>query len=265
MKTRESENLNKAVREYWEQEVCGTSSEVIGDGDISRGSQEWYEQIEEHRYSVEPFIHSVAQFTRHSGKKVLEVGVGAGTDHLQWARAGAICSGVDLTDAAIETTKARLSIYGYESDLSRIDAEILPFSDDSFDTVYSWGVIHHSKHPERIISEIHRVLKPDGVFIGMLYGRRSLRVLKLWIKYALLKGKPWLSFSNVVWHNMESVGTKAYTIPEIEALFSKFGNVSTESILTSYDLEKWPAWITGFFSRKWGWNIAVIASKRCVE
>jgi 2-polyprenyl-3-methyl-5-hydroxy-6-metoxy-1,4-benzoquinol methylase len=72
-----------------------------------------------------------------------EVGVGAGTDHLQWARAGALCHGVDLTDAAIETTRARLAHYGFTSELRRVDAETLPFPDDTFDVVWSWGVIHH--------------------------------------------------------------------------------------------------------------------------
>ncbi|MBI3724778.1 class I SAM-dependent methyltransferase, partial [bacterium] len=166
------EKLNDQVRRYWEREPCGTSQELTGE--LEPRSLAWFERVEEHRYAVEPFIHSVAQFTRHHGKKLLEVGVGAGTDHLQWARAGLECHGVDLTDAAIETTRARLAAYGFESELRRIDAESLPFEDASFDLVYSWGVIHHSESPRKIVSEIHRVLRPGGTFIGMMYGRRSL-------------------------------------------------------------------------------------------
>src|SRR5205085_1465488 len=85
------------------------------------------------------------------------------SDHLQWARAGCLCHGVDLTDAAIETTRAHLALHGLSSDLRRVDAETLPFDDASFDIVWSWGVIHHSEHPERIIAEIRRVLRPRWI------------------------------------------------------------------------------------------------------
>src|ERR1043165_1097592 len=139
-------SINQAVKSYWEQEACGTQEFITGNMDeLSPG---WFRQIEEHRYAVEPFIHSIAQFTRHSGKTVLEVGVGAGTDHLQWAKAGAKCYGVDLAGKAIRIAQAHLSTYGLQSCLQQIDAEELPFPDNFFDIVYSWGVIHHSAHPE---------------------------------------------------------------------------------------------------------------------
>ena len=110
--------LNTQVRQYWEAEPCGTGTKIVGEVEIR--TREWYERVEEHRYSVEPFIHAVAQFPRHYGKRILEVGVGAGTDHLQWARAGAQCFGVDLTDAAIETTREHLASYGFTSELQRL-------------------------------------------------------------------------------------------------------------------------------------------------
>ncbi|MBE0448990.1 MAG: class I SAM-dependent methyltransferase [Actinobacteria bacterium] len=254
-----SETLKEKVRQYWEQEPCGSSQQITGASD--KGSIEWFKRIEEYRYNVEPFIHSVAKFTRHHGEKVLEVGVGSGTDHLQWARAGAECYGVDLTDAAIETTRAHLSIYGFKSNLQRIDAEELPFDDESFDIVYSWGVIHHTENPERIIREIKRVLKKEGVFIGMMYGRRSVLAFKLWLKHALLKGRPWRSFADVIWHHMESVGTKAYTVSELKELFSGFSDFSAKPLITPYDTSKWPGWLSKYFPDKWGWFIALEARK----
>lgn len=251
--------LNDEVRAFWEQGPCGSGGSIVGA--LTPLSLEWFERIEEHRYRVEPFIHSVAQFTRHHGKKVLEVGVGAGTDHLQWARAGAQCFGVDLTSAAIETTRARFALYGFASNLQRLDAETLPFEDSTFDLVYSWGVIHHSEKPERIIEEIHRVLKPGGMFVGMLYGRRSPLVFKFWVKHALLKGKPWLSFSDVVWDKVESVGTKAYTQSELRSLFGKFASTETIPLITTYDTDHWPRWISKFFPDSWGWFIGIRATK----
>jgi len=245
--------LNDEVRAFWEKEPCGTGEGIVGG--ITPGTLGWYEAVEEHRYRVEPFIHSIAQFTRYHGKMLLEVGVGAGTDHLQWARAGAICNGVDLTAAAIETTRRRFALYGLRTELKHIDAEKLPYPDATFDVVYSWGVIHHSEHPQAILAEIHRVLKPGGRLIGMMYGRHSVLTLKMWIRHALLKARPWRSFADVVWHHMESIGTKAYTQKELMRLLSVFRNVELIPLITPYDTSRLPGWFTQFFPAHWGWFI----------
>jgi SAM-dependent methyltransferase len=251
--------INERVRDYWEAEPCGTAPFIVGD--LEQGTREWFERIEELRYAIEPEIHAHAQFTRHRGKKLLEIGVGAGTDHLQWARAGAICHGVDLTDAAVEVTRRRLALYGFESQLQRCDAESLPFPDSYFDVVYSWGVIHHTEHPDRIVSEIHRVLQPGGTFIGMLYGRRSPAALKLWLRRGLLRGRPWLSLRQVIWDNMESVGTKAYTARELRELFAGFRHVQAQPVITHYDRLRVPRWIAEALPDRWGWFILVRATR----
>ena len=250
---------NEDVRQYWDQEACGTYKSVVGA--LPELSREWFASVEQHRYAMEPFIHTIAEFPTHRGKTVLEVGVGAGTDHLQWARAGAVCFGVDLTQRAIDTTRAHLTLHGFSSTLQRIDAETLPFPDASFDVVYSWGVIHHSARPEQIVREIRRVLKPEGMFIGMLYARHSLVVFKLWVKHALLKGRPWRSWADLVAHHMESPGTKAYTVPELNALWSEFSSCETTQILTPYDYNWFPGWMRRWFRDRWGFFIAVRARK----
>lgn len=252
---------NKVVREYWEQEPCGTALEIVGEA--VRYSREWFETVEEHRYAFEPFIHSIAQFTRHRGKRVLEIGVGAGTDHLQFARAGADLCGVDLTDAAIETTRQRLAMYGLTSNLQRIDAETLPFTDGTFDVVYSWGVIHHADHPEAILREVFRVLKPGGRFIGMFYRSRSLTVARVWIKYALLKGKPWIQPRKAVFDHVESVGTKCYTDRELDTMFSGVGfrDLEITPLLTIGDTRRLPRFLTNFIPETFGWFAAIIAVK----
>jgi ubiquinone/menaquinone biosynthesis C-methylase UbiE len=245
MAERHGGSLNDDVRAFWEAEPCGTDERITGA--LVPRSPEWFARIEANRYANEPFIHAVAQFTRHRGERILEIGVGAGADHLQWARAGCVCHGVDLTDAAIETTRAHLELHGFASELQRVDAETLPFADNSFDTVWSWGVIHHAEHPERIIAEIRRVLRPGGVFLGMLYNRRSLAVLAEWVKHALLAGKPWRSFADVLWRHFESVGTKAYTMRELDRLFGGFAERSFTTYLTPYDLQHWPRRVRPLF------------------
>jgi ubiquinone/menaquinone biosynthesis C-methylase UbiE len=253
------EDLTKAVKDYWELGPCGTSDGIIGEK--TKFTKEWFDRIEEYRYSVEPFIHSAAQFTRHAGKNLLEIGVGAGTDHLQWARAGLKCYGVDLTDAAIETTKELFAFRGYTSELQQANAESLPFQNNFFDVIYSWGVIHHSENPQQIIDEIHRVLKPDGEFIGMMYGRHSLFAFKCWVRFALLRGRPWLTFAKVLWHYQESLGTKAYTVKELNKMFKLFSKFEAKPVLTVADTSMWPKFISRFFPASLGYFIVLKAKK----
>ena len=253
------ETLNQQVRSFWEREPCGTFADAVGE--VEANTREWFQRVEEYRYRLEPFIHEVAQFTHHRDKRVLEVGVGAGTDHLQFARAGANCWGVDLTQAAIETTRQHLAMHDLNSNLQRVDAESLPFDDDFFDVVYSWGVIHHTEDPDVMIAEIHRVLREGGQFIGMMYGRRSLVAFKAWIRHALLKGRPWRSFRDVIWNHVESVGTKAYTLKEFQKLFAGFRTFSAHPIVTEYDKLRLPAFLVGLYPASWGWFVALRAEK----
>lgn len=251
--------LNEQVREYWEHGVCGTGDSIVGTSE--QRSPEWYRTVEARRYDAEPIIHSVAKFTLHGGERLLEIGVGAGTDHLQWARAGAECHGVDLTDAAIETTRGHLALHGLSSNLQRSDAETLPFGNDFFDVVYSWGVIHHSEYPDKIVAEINRVLKPGGRFVGMLYNRRSWAAFRAWTKHALFKGRPWRSFSDVIWNHVESTGTKAYTIGEVELLFEAFASIDVKPATRAPELRRLPRSLRRWFPPALGWFLTVEARK----
>ncbi len=251
--------LNEDVRRYWEAEPCGTGALELAV--LERRSLEWFLELERTRYTLDPYIWSVAQFPRHAGKRILEVGVGAGTDHAQWAAVTDDLHGVDLTDAAVETSARNLALRGRRSHLQRVDAEVLPFESSSFDVVYSWGVIHHAEAPERIIAEIARILRPGGVFLGMLYARHSLVAYRKWFGNALKRGRPWRSLSSVIWDHMESVGTKAYTEAEAQQLFAAFGVCRTKRFVTPYDTERLPRAITPFLPPALGWNIAVEATR----
>jgi ubiquinone/menaquinone biosynthesis C-methylase UbiE len=114
------------------------------------------------------------RFERFAGARVLEIGVGLGTDHMQLARGGARLTGIDLTQRCVDLTRARLEQEGYKPDVRVMDAEDLEFPGDSFDVVYSFGVLHHVPSTERAFAEVRRVLRPRGAFIGALYSRESL-------------------------------------------------------------------------------------------
>jgi SAM-dependent methyltransferase len=160
--------LKERVRAFWQAHPCGTK---FSDAEI--GTREFFERIEAHRYEKEWHIPEAAQFANARGLRVLEIGCGLGTDGAQFAKAGAVYTGIDLTDAAIELAQKRFEQFGLQGEFQVADAENLQFPDESFDVVYSHGVLHHTPDISAAVQEIHRVLKPGGRVIVMLYHRGS--------------------------------------------------------------------------------------------
>lgn len=206
----------EAVRVFWDEASCGEMLLLRQDNATGYAAQS------AERYRLEPYIPSFASWATMSGKEVLEIGVGLGSDHEQFAKAGAILSGVDLTPRAVEHTDRRLMLSGLSSDLTVANAEELPFGDASFDHVYSWGVLHHSPDTPRAVAEAMRVLRPGGSFAIMVYNKWSLVGLMLWARYALARGKPFTSLNTIYAQHLESPGTKAFTPVEARALFAPY-------------------------------------------
>jgi len=177
-----------------------------------------------------------AEFEKYQGKRILEIGVGLGADHKMFAEAGAVCTGIDLTKKAIDITRRRLAEFGLSSNLSVGDAEALDKPPDTFDLVYSWGVIHHSPKTECAAAEILRVLKPGGEFKVMIYNKYSMVGFMLWIRYALLAFNPHMSLDEIYATYLESPGTKAYTPLEAQKLFPDTEQLDISVVLTHGDL-----------------------------
>ncbi len=138
------------------------------------GSAAFFQEVEAHRYQLEPHIPRIVSFDRWAGRDVLEVGCGIATDGARFARAGARYTGVDRSATAISLARQRFEIDRLEGRFVEAALHSLPFEDESFDLVYSHGVIHHSPATERAVDEFHRVLRPGGTAIVMVYHRRSL-------------------------------------------------------------------------------------------
>jgi len=148
----------KDVESFWNSNPCGPLRE-------------------EDRYINRLEIPSYEDFKSYKGKKVLEIGCGSGTDGVHFARSGALYTGIDLTEVAVRNAKEKFELCGQKGDLRKANAEELPFPDESFDHVYSFGVIHHSPNPEKIVDEIYRVLKPGATATIMLYNKTSFYYL----------------------------------------------------------------------------------------
>jgi ubiquinone/menaquinone biosynthesis C-methylase UbiE len=220
----------KAVLDFWDQASCG---EALYLSDLNRDA---YLAQARQRYALEPYIEQFADFSGAKGKKVLEIGVGLGADHQRFAEAGAKLWGIDLTPRAIEHARRRFSALGLDSNLSVGDAENLSFDDSQFDIVYSWGVLHHSPDTPRAVSEAWRVLRPDGVAKIMIYHKWSLVGYMLWLRYALMTLRPWLSLEQIYSRYLESPGTKAYSVRNARKMFSAFRSVDIGVVLTHGDL-----------------------------
>lgn len=162
------EHLKDRVRAFWQAHPCGTKF-----ADAEPGSAKFYELVEAHRYTKEWHIPAAAGFADSKGLKVLEIGCGLGTDGAQFAAAGADYTGVDLTEAAVELARKRFEVSRLKGTFRVADAENLEFADESFDLVYSHGVLHHTPETAQAVNEIWRVLRPRGRAVVMLYHRDS--------------------------------------------------------------------------------------------
>jgi len=160
--------LKERVRSFWQEHPCGTKF-----ADAPPGSRRFYQLVEEHRYTKEWHIPSAAGFANSKNLRILEIGCGLGTDGAQFAKAGADYTGIDLTQAAVGLAKRRFELDQLPGTFQVADAERLDFPDDAFDVVYSHGVLHHTPDTAAAVREIHRVLRPGGRAVVMLYHRDS--------------------------------------------------------------------------------------------
>jgi ubiquinone/menaquinone biosynthesis C-methylase UbiE len=207
-----------AVRDFWNRASCGEEAYALGRTEAEKLNAQARE-----RYKLEPYLAPFARFGDGKDKTVLEIGVGMGADHLQWARAKPkALYGVDLTPRAVALTEARFKLAKLRSILRVADAEKLPFKPHTFDIVYSWGVLHHSPGTPKAFAEVHRVLKKGGTARIMIYHTWSLTGLLLWVHYALLKGRP-MGMAEIYSRYLESPGTKAYTIGGAKELCRQAG------------------------------------------
>lgn len=166
------------VAEYWNARPCN-----IRHSPLPVGTREYFDQVEARKYMVEPHIPAFADFAQWRGKRVLEVGCGIGTDTINFARAGARVTAVDLTEKSLEVARQRARVFGLEDRIQFIQANAEELRKsvpvEPYDLIYSFGVIHHTPHPERVLEELRAYMAPHTSVRIMVYNRWSWKVL--WI------------------------------------------------------------------------------------
>jgi ubiquinone/menaquinone biosynthesis C-methylase UbiE len=198
-----------------------------------------------------------------------------GTDLLQFSRGGARCVGIDLTPRSIQITEHRFKVYGARGVFMISDGEHLPFRDQSFDVVYSNGVLHHTPDTEGAIREIHRVLRPGGVAKVMVYHRNSLNY---WFEIVVRRGLLGAEFlrgrsaaeimSRVIEYSDHDARplVKVYSRKKVRALFGLFKDVTVDvEQLTRAELRFLSPLVSdsmlGRLGKRIGWNVIVTAIK----
>jgi SAM-dependent methyltransferase len=178
---RSGSRSNADVQAYWNQH--------IHDLEITRhpvGSPGFFADLDQYHFEKLHHLPRLVPFDRARGRRVLEVGCGAGTDLVRFARGGALVTGVDIAPSAIDLARRNFEQQGLDADLRVADGEQLPFPDRSFDLVYAHGVVQYTANPAALVAECRRVLKPGGEAIFQVYNRVSwLNVLSKVMKVPL--------------------------------------------------------------------------------
>ena len=164
----DSSDMIDAIRAYW--------NVRIHDQEIARhpvGSLQFFAELQAYRFEKLDYLPHVVDFTAYKGKRLLEVGCGIGTDLVLFAKHGAAVTGIDLAETSIDLAKANFALNDVRGDLQTMNGEDMRIDDESFDVVYAHGVLQYTDDAERMIRELHRVLRPGGEAILMGYNQYS--------------------------------------------------------------------------------------------
>lgn len=292
----DSRSAQELVRAYWDGKPC--DSEL---SDHDRLSREYFLDIERRRYELQPHIPHVLSRIHWRGKRVLEIGTGVGTDARLIINNGGLYTGINIDQGSTEATSRALRVFSLSGRVLRQNATSLDFPDDHFDVVYSFGVLHHIPEAEKAVAEIHRVLKPGGKLLLMVYNRMSInyvieimfvRKAGIWMlsapgAIALLQGlglpreklerhaalhgtrgrmtdEEWLSRNT---DGPDNPYSRVYGAAEAEKLLAAF-DIRTNEVFF-FDYRHWgifgsflPRPVKEGLGRRWGWHRVVCAEKR---
>lgn len=264
----------QSVQQYWNNRPCNIrhSTKPIG-------TREYFDEVEARKHFVEPHIPGFAQFEQWSGKKVMEIGCGLGTAMINFARNGAQVTAIDLSDKSLELAKQRVEVYDvkdqvtfYAGNAEELD-QFVPV--ESYDLVYSFGVIHHTPHPERVIDQIRKYTHPGSTVKIMVYYRYSWKVL--WILLTYGKGQFWRINELIARYSEAQEGcpvTYVYSKQEARELLKGFEIVEMqpEHIFSYYIPDykqykytkewyfRWmPQPLFRWLERRFGWHLCITA------
>ncbi len=267
----------EAVEDYWSRRPCNIRHSLK-----PVGSWEYFDEVEARKYFVEPHIPGFAQFERWEGKRVLEIGCGIGTDTINFARHGAHVTAVELSEKSLEIAQKRAKVYKLQDRIRfyLADAEKLSqfVPNESYDLIYSFGVIHHTPHPERVIEQMCSYARPGTTVKIMVYHRYAWNVF--WILLTYGRGQFWRLAELVARHSEAQSGcpiTHTYTRRQVHDLLENHGFQVTKmqvdhifpyripDYVRYHYIKVWyfrwlPESFFRWLERHWGWHLCVTAN-----
>lgn len=268
------------VQAFWNSRPCNLRHSAK-----ACGTKEYFDEVEKKKFFVEPSLVEFANFPSVKGKKVMEIGCGLGTTTVNFARAGAVkVTAIDLSDKSIALAKQRAEVYGFTQQIEfhNINAEQLSkhISAETYDLIFSFGVIHHTPHPEKILKEAHKFLKPDGQLKIMVYYRYSWKVFWIVMKYG--KFQFWQTAKLVAKYSEAQTGcpiTYIYNKKEAKELLEQSGfkviSIDVDHIfpyrIPEYVkheyIKEWyfrfmPQRFFRFLEKRLGWHLCLTAVKK---
>jgi len=262
-----TEDLSKNIlsrlnaKRQWTANPCGS----VGAPTYDKG---YFQKVEINRYFQQYWQKSFFRFAEVKGK-VLEIGVGLGTDLKQFARAGCDCHGIDITQKHLSLTRRNFMLEGIPVTLSLCDAEKICYPDKTFDCIYSFGVIHHIPNVESVLEEVYRILKPGGILWVSVYHKYSIHTFSLLMR-SIINGNLWrLGLSGVL--STIELGAdgrdikpyvKLYSLPMLKSLIQ--GNKFQIERMGVRQVNFEPSSPLGFlrkFESIFGWYVCCIARK----
>jgi 2-polyprenyl-3-methyl-5-hydroxy-6-metoxy-1,4-benzoquinol methylase len=264
------------VQRYWDERPCN-----IRHSPKPVGSREYFDEVEARKYVVEPHIPAFAEFERWAGKRVLEVGCGIGTDSINFARAGAVLTAVDLSGESLRVAEQRAEVMGVGERIRFVQANAEELTSvlsvEPYDLVYSFGVVHHTPHPDLALREMRALTAPGGTLKLMVYHRRSWKVF--WIVAADGRGRVWKTDELVAEHSEAQTGcpvTYTYTRSQGRKLVEEAGFRADEVhvdhvfpyrvrdyVQYRYVKEPYFRWMPEplfcAFERRFGWHLMITA------
>lgn len=272
--------LIKKVRSYWNKRPCN-----VKHSSARIGTKKYFNEVEKRKYFIEPHIPKFAEFDKWKGKNVLEIGCGIGTDTVNFARAKANVTTIDVSLESLAIACERASVFRlnnirfYEGNAEELQ-KILPKKPRTYDLIYSFGVIHHTPHPERIIEQAKCYSHPGTILKIMVYYRYSWKVLWILLTYGC--GAFWNLKKLIAKYSEAQIGnpiTYTFTKREIKKLLNKYrfgikemwiDHIFLYKILDykQYKYRKvWyfrylPKCIFRWLEKKFGWHLCITAEKK---